>query len=171
MSIASRLALFAVVVFSWSTTPLSLAAATLDRGLGPEPDALDIHLAQSLSALNVLRDLHEGLITLDPSARLIPGLARAWTVSDDGRVWRFELDPRARWSDGEPITADDVVAGWRRALAPATAAPMAGMLDVVANARAVRTGRMAPSELGVRKEGDHGLVVNSNRPRRGLPNC
>ncbi|TVS11774.1 MAG: peptide ABC transporter substrate-binding protein [Wenzhouxiangella sp.] len=159
MSITSRFPLVAVIALSWAVSAAPLSAATLDRGVGPEPDALDIHLAQSLSALNVLRDLHEGLITLDASARLIPGLARAWTVSDDGRVWRFELDPEARWSDGEPISADDVIAGWRRALAPATAAPMAGMLDMVVNARAVRTGRLEPSALGISRDGAHGLVV------------
>jgi len=136
-----------------------LAAVTLERGVGPEPDALDLHMAQSLSALNVLRDLHEGLITLDARAELIPGVARAWEVSEDGRVWRFELDPDARWSDGERITAQDFVAGWRRALDPATAAPMAGMLDMVSGARAVRLGEVPPSALGVAAENDTRLVV------------
>ena len=160
MLITSR---FAVAALAWLLAWSPLPAATLERGLGPEPDALDLHLAQSLSALNVLRDLHEGLVTLDAGGRLIPGLARSWTVSADGLSWRFELDPAARWSDGQPITATDVVAGWQRALDPATAAPMAGMLDPVAGARAVRTGARAATELGVRAEGESRLVVELER--------
>ena len=71
---------------------------TLHRGVGPEPDSLDIHAAQSLPALNLLRDLHEGLLSFDAEAKLIPGLATAWSISDGGRLWTFELDPEARWS-------------------------------------------------------------------------
>ncbi|MFW5816059.1 MAG: peptide ABC transporter substrate-binding protein [Wenzhouxiangella sp.] len=136
---------------------------TLHRGLGPEPDALDIHLAQSLSALNVLRDLHEGLVTLDAGGRLVPGVARAWTVSDDGRVWTFELDPAARWSDGSAIEAAHFVAGWRRALDPQTAAPMAGLLDPVSGAVAVRRGQAESSALKVRADGPGRLVVELDR--------
>src|SRR5699024_10325140 len=108
-------------------SPLAAEAETLHRGVGPEPDSLDLHVAQSLSARNVLRDLHEGLLTLDAEAELAPGLAESWSVSADGRVWTFELDETARWSDGERIVAGDVVAGWRRALDPATASPTAAL--------------------------------------------
>ncbi|MFP4208586.1 MAG: peptide ABC transporter substrate-binding protein [Wenzhouxiangella sp.] len=139
-------------------------AATLHRGLGPEPDALDLHLAQSLAALNVLRDLHEGLITLDADGRLIAGVARSWTTSDDGRSWTFEIDPAARWSDGSAITADDFVAGWQRALRPETAAPMAGLLDPVAGASAVRQGLAKVDTLGIRSDGPDRLVVELDRP-------
>ncbi|MEE4639720.1 MAG: peptide ABC transporter substrate-binding protein [Wenzhouxiangella sp.] len=134
-------------------------AATLHRGLGPEPDALDIHLAQSLSALNVLRDLHEGLVTLNAAGELIPGIARSWTVSEDGRVWTFDLDPTARWSDGSAIEAGDFVAGWQRALDPATAAPMAGLLDPIMGAGAARRGQAGGRALAVRADGPRRLVV------------
>ena len=39
----------------------------------------------------------------------MPDLAERWSVDDDGRVWTFVLRPDARWHDGEPVTADDVV--------------------------------------------------------------
>jgi oligopeptide transport system substrate-binding protein len=139
-------------------------AATLHRGVGPEPDSLDIHTAQSLSALNVLRDLHEGLLTFDASARLVPGIAKAWSISDDGTVWTFELDEAARWSDGQPITASDFVAGWRRALDPATASPTAALLDAVAGAAAVRAGEAAPEALGVAALEPRRLEVTLARP-------
>lgn len=147
---------------------LSVAAAasgtTLHRGVGPEPDSLDIHTAQSLSALNVLRDLHEGLLSFDADAGLIPGLAATWSVSDDGRVWTFELDSGARWSDGEPITADDFVAGWQRALNPDTASPTAALLDVVDNARELRNGQAAAGELGIVALSPERLEVRLQQP-------
>lgn len=139
-------------------------AQVLHRGLGPEPDALDIHLAQSLSALNVLRDLHEGLVSFDSRAELVPGVAERWSVSADGRTWTFELDSQARWSDGERIVAADFVRGWQRALDPATASPTAGLLDVVAGARERRIGAVAASAVGVRAVAEDRLEVRLLRP-------
>lgn len=121
---------------------LSSASAPADsgpvihRGLGPSPDTLDIHQAQGLSAFNLLRDLHEGLLTRDAKGRILPGIASAWTVEDEGRRWRFELDPEARWSDGRSIVAADFVRGFERARSPETASPTAGWLDPVEAIRA-----------------------------------
>lgn len=120
-------------------------AQTLHRGLGPAPDTVDIHAAQGLSAFNLLRDLHEGLLTRDADGRPIPAIARSWHASRDGLSWRFELDPEARWSNGSPIVAGDFVRGFERARDPATASPTAGWLDVIAEIRAVR-----PRELVIR---------------------
>lgn len=142
----------------------SAQAQVLHRGVGPEPDALDAHLAQSLSALNVLRDLHEGLVTFDARAELIPGVAKDWSVSSDGRVWTFELDPDARWSDGQAIVAADFVRGWQRALDPGTASPTVGLLDVVEGALEIRSGTGTADELGIRAIGDDRLEVRLLRP-------
>lgn len=159
LSVFTALALFLAGLM----TAVAAQAATLHRGLGPAPASLDIHRAQSLSGLNVLRDLHEGLITLDPAAERVPGLAESWRVSDDGLTWTFELRENARWSDGEPITAAHFVAGWRRALDPKTASPTAALLDGVAGARAVRLGQAAPGELGIRALGEQRLEIRLNR--------
>ncbi len=132
---------------------------TLHRGLGPEPDSLDIHTAQGLNSINVLRDLHEGLVTFDGKARIIPGVASEWELDDDGRTWRFKLDPQARWSDGSRVTGKDFVRGWHRALDPITGAPYAAMLDGVENARAVREGDKQPGELGIEVLSDGRLEI------------
>lgn len=121
--------LLAVALLTWGSP--AAAAGAIHRGLGPSPDTLDIHRAQGLSAFNLLRDLHEGLLTRDADGRPVPGIARGWEVSDDGRTWTFELDPEARWSDGSPITAADFERGFERAVDPATASPTAGWLDPV----------------------------------------
>jgi oligopeptide transport system substrate-binding protein len=144
-------------------------AQTLHRGLGPAPDSLDIHRAQSLSALNVLRDLHEGLISLDARAGLIPGLAERWSVSDDGLSWTFWLREGARWSDGSALTANDLVAGWQRLLDPATASPQAAWLDRVRSATAIRTGRLPPDSLGIEVISAHQLRIHLERRTDWLP--
>lgn len=144
--------------------PLGAQSGVLHRGVGPEPDALDMHLAQSLSALNVLRDLHEGLVTFDARAELVPGVASAWRVDESGRVWTFELNPEARWSDGQVIVAADFERGWRRALDPATASPTAGLLDVVEGAFELRTGTGPARALGISARSEHELEVRLVRP-------
>src|SRR6056297_3416529 len=118
------------------------AAAEIHRGLGPSPDTLDIHRAQGLSAFNLLRDLHEGLLTRDAAGRPVPGIAREWQVSDDGRSWTFELDPDARWSDGSPVTTTDFERGFARAVDPATASPTAGWLDPIETVTALSGHRL-----------------------------
>lgn len=62
-----------------------------------------------------LHDLvYESLLYLHPTTlEYIPGLATHWHVSDDRRTFRFRLNPNARWADGMPVVADDVVARWR----------------------------------------------------------
>ncbi len=144
--------------------PLLLActavqAEVLRRGLGPEPDSLDIHQAQGLSAIQVLRDTHEGLITYDAHGELTGGVAESWEISTDGRVYRFRLRAAARWSNGDPLVANDFVRAWQAALSPATQARTAGLMVAVAKAREVMAGEADPVELGIRAEGPGELTV------------
>ncbi|MDT8408022.1 MAG: peptide ABC transporter substrate-binding protein [Wenzhouxiangellaceae bacterium] len=118
------------------------ATAEIHRGLGPSPDTLDIHQAQGLSSFNLLRDLHEGLLTRDAHGRAVPAVARRWEVSEDGLRWIFELDPEARWSNGSAITAEDFLRSFRRARAPDTASPTANWLAPISSVRAPARDRL-----------------------------
>jgi hypothetical protein len=60
----------------------------------------------------LFRALYETLIRVDCAGGALPALASAWAPEDDGRRWTFVLRPDARFWDGEPVTAQDVVAGW-----------------------------------------------------------
>ena len=64
---------------------------TVNRGLGPEPDSLDIHQAQGLSAINILRDLREGLLSFDATGELVPCQAISWQVLDGGKPPHFQM--------------------------------------------------------------------------------
>ena len=124
-------------------------AATLERGNGPEPSTLDAHKCQDVACGNILRDLYEGLVTEDARGAIVPGMATHWSTSADGRRWTFHLRPGLRWSDGAPLDAPQIVASWRRAFAPATAAPFAELFDALLHAREVQAGMLPPSRLGV----------------------
>jgi oligopeptide transport system substrate-binding protein len=136
----------------------------LERGNGSEPDSLDPQLARMESALTILRDAYEGLTAVAPDGGVAAGVAESWTVSDDGRRYAFRLRPAARWSNGDPVTAADFVAAWRRLVDPATASQYAAMLEPVAGARAILAGEAAPGTLGVAAPGDHTLEVRLEAP-------
>lgn len=125
------------------------ATVQLERGNGPEPSTLDAHRCQEVACGNVLRDLYEGLVSEDAAGRLIPGMAERWEVSADGRVWTFHLREGLRWSNGEALTAPAIVAGFRRAFAPETAAPFAEQFAAVVNATDVQSGKSPSSTLGI----------------------
>lgn len=148
------------VVFS------SASAQTLQRGNGPEPDSLDPHRAQGLSAQQITRDLYEGLTREDAQGAIEPGVASAWTVSPDGLLWTFTLRPDARFSDGSALRAADFVYSFKRALSPATAAPYAGSLFLIAGAE--QTLRGQSDVLGVQALGPHSLQIRLHRPSLDL---
>lgn len=144
--------------------PLKPGVQVLKRGNGAEPLTLDPHRAVSLPALNILRDLFEGLVGTAPDGTAVPGVAASWETAADGLSWRFALRENARWSNGELVTAEDFVAGLRRALDPATESDAAGLLAPILNARAVMTRRMAPEELGVEALDERTLLIRLAAP-------
>lgn len=121
----------------------------LHRGNGEEPQTLDPHLGEGVPTTNIVIDLFEGLTTTAPDGRIIPGAAARWNISRDGLIYTFYLDPNARWSNGDPVTAEDFVWSWRRVVDPITAATYARMLAPVQNAEAILAGERPKEDLGV----------------------
>ena len=144
-------------------------AAILVRGGGPDPDSLDPQKARGFEAQSIVRDLCEGLTTLDRNAAVAPGVARTWGVSTDGRIYVFKLRREARWSTGEPLVAADFVAGLQRLVDPATASGYAQYIDVIANAGDIVAGRKPPQALGVAAPDDSTVVVTLATPAPYLP--
>ena len=99
------------------TDPLPIdRAATLSLDAG-EAEELDPALTHS-GPSGAVGDLFRGLVVLDPSLQVRPALAERWDVSPDGAVYTFHLNPAARFHNGRPVTADDVVFSWERAASP-----------------------------------------------------
>jgi oligopeptide transport system substrate-binding protein len=136
----------------------------LNRGLSTEPESLDPQKSRSVQAADVLRDIGEGLVSYDAAGELVPGTAESWEISNSGLTYTFRIRPDARWSNGDPVTADDFVYGLRRLVDPATAAFYAAELGNVVNAADIIAGRRSPDELGVAASDDHTLVISLVRP-------
>jgi oligopeptide transport system substrate-binding protein len=116
-----------------------------------EPDSLDPAIIVSQPDMRIVRGMFEGLAALDPeTSEAIPGLAQSWDISPDGKIYTFHLRTNLVWSTGEPITADDVVYSWVRALNPMTGSDYASSLFYIKNAEAYKAGTIKdPSLVGV----------------------
>ena len=147
-----------------STERANHDSATLRRGNGPEPDSLDPQLARTDAAFNILRDLFEGLTAVGADGSPTPGAAESWTVSPDGLEYTFTLREQLRWSNGDPVVADDYVAGMRRLVDPATASPYAQFIDPILNAAAITRGEKKPADLGVTATDSRTVVVRLAAP-------
>ncbi len=141
----------------------------LVRGGGPDPDSLDPQKVRGAEAQGIVRDLCEGLTTLDRSAAVAPGVASRWSVSADGKVYTFTLRPQARWSNGDRVVGADFVAGLRRLVDPATASGYAQYADVIANTDDIVAGKKPPEALGVAAPDDSTVVVTLAAPAPYLP--
>jgi peptide/nickel transport system substrate-binding protein/oligopeptide transport system substrate-binding protein len=82
------------------------------------PRSLDPSIVDSVYESLPVNQIFDGLVGLDPSLNVVPGLASTWTLSRDGRTYTFHLRPSVRFHDGEPLTADDVAFSIERVLAP-----------------------------------------------------
>jgi oligopeptide transport system substrate-binding protein len=144
-------------------------AAILLRSLGAEPDSLDPQKARAVEAQRVLRDICEGLTTLDKSGGVAPGIAAKWQVSPDGKTYTFYLRHNARWSTGQPVVGADFVAGLRRLVEPDTASDYAEVVDVIVNAGDIVAGRKPPESLGVSAPDAYTVIVTLSNPAPYLP--
>ena len=154
-------------------TPVTTAnrTQTLLVGNGAEPADLDPHTTTILSDQNILMALFEGLTALDEqTTAAVPAAAERWETSNDGLAWTFHLRPNLKWSNGEPLTAQDFVDAWRRALNPILAADNAWYLYPVKNAEAYNTGKLTdPAALGFSAPDARTVVITLGQPTPYLP--
>ena len=126
----------------------------------------DPQLATDKASANVLGQTLEGLYTLDKNDKPIPGISDGEPqISKDGKEYTFKLKENAKWSNGEPVTANDFVYAWRRAVDPATGSEYAYMFSgVIKNAEDIMNKKAKPEELGVEATDDHTLKVTLEQP-------
>lgn len=128
-----------------------------------EPTTLDPTKSNCIPDNEIQHALTESLVR-NTGGEVNPGVAESWEVSEDGLTYTFHLNPDAKWSDGEQITAQDFVYSWQRLMDPDTAAPYAFIGEYLKNGLAVEKGEMDPSQLGVVAQDDTTLVVTLERP-------
>ncbi len=127
---------------------------------------LDPQLIETVDDSDVARQLFEGLYTEGPKGELIAAGATEVAVSDDKLTYTFKLRPESKWSNGDPVTANDYVYAWRRLVDPATASAYSWYMELmqVENATAVIAGEKPAAELGVKAIDDLTLEVKLITP-------
>ncbi|WP_343551921.1 peptide ABC transporter substrate-binding protein [Pantoea sp.] len=179
MKITFRMTLAALIVTS-AVSPAFAAnvpagaqlASTQEivRHIKDEPASLDPMKAVGLPEIQVMRDLFEGLTNQDAHGKIVPGVAQNWS-SNDNKTWIFNLRKDARWSNGEPVTAQDFVYSWQRLVEPKNSSPFAwfAALSGIENADAITKGQMSADKLGVTAVNDTQLKVTLSRPVPWFP--
>jgi oligopeptide transport system substrate-binding protein len=141
-----------------------VTAGHLHRHLSQSPRTLDPSLNEDVAAYSIADDLFEGLVRLDATGAVVPGVASSWDRSPDGLTFTFHLRAEARWSNGEPVLARDFVFAWRRILDPATGSANRAQLSPLAFAESIQNGDLPLTALGVRALDGHTLEVKLASP-------
>lgn len=141
----------------------------LVRNNGSEPSTLDPHKVESDVEGNIIRDTFDGLVAVAADGTIEPRLAKSWEQKDN-TVWTFHLRPGITWSDGTPITAQDVVWSWQRLVDPKTVSPYASYLANmhVVNAAEINQGKKTPDALGVKALDESTLQITLTQPNASL---
>ncbi|MCZ6871508.1 MAG: peptide ABC transporter substrate-binding protein [Gammaproteobacteria bacterium] len=137
-------------------------AQSITLSLGTEPPQLDSTKSTDATSFLILGHVMEGLLRYDMHNRLVAGVAERWNVRADGAT--FWLRDDARWSDGEPVTAEDFVYAWKLAVNPSTASQYSFIFYMIRNARAINEGELPVESLGVRAIDARTLEVEFERP-------
>jgi oligopeptide transport system substrate-binding protein len=95
---------------------------------------------------------------------ITPRGAASWTVSPDGLVYTFKLQPKWKWSDGTPVTAKDYEYGFQVVVDPASASELASFLFIVKNGSDVNQGKMPVTDLGVKALDASTLQITLTEP-------
>lgn len=163
------LSLTATACGTWAATVpagTELAAKQeLVRNNGSEPASLDPHKVESDVEFNLISDFFDGLVSVRNDGSIEPRLADKWEEKES-TVWTFHLRPGIKWSNGQPITAQDVVWSWQRLVDPKTGSPYASYLGNmhVVNAHDIAEGKKPLDTLGVKAVDANTLQITLTQP-------
>lgn len=131
--------------------------------VGTEPETMDVHLSTGIPEATIMLQIYEGLTRMDADGHPQAALAESWDISPDGKEYTFHLR-ESKWSNGEPVVAEDFVWSWIRALSPELAADYAYMLYAIKGAVAYNSGEGSVDDLGIEAIDDHTLKVTLEGP-------
>ncbi|AQW21909.1 peptide ABC transporter substrate-binding protein [Lentilactobacillus curieae] len=160
VTMASVFATVSLILVGCGNSATSSKKQSITTSTDTELSTIDLSKTTSISAFNVLNNVDEGLFRLGKNSEVQPGIATDSKVSNDGKTYTFNLRKNAKWSNGDPVTAQDFVYSWRRTLDPKTASQYGYLFSGIKNADKIQNKKAAPSTLGVKAEGKYKLVVN-----------
>ncbi len=136
----------------------------LTFNVGTEPETMDVHLSTGVPEATIMLQIYEGLTRLNKDSVPELALAESVDVSDDGLVYTFNLRDGLVYSNGDPLTAEDFVFSWKRALNPELAADYAYMLYYIKGAEAYNTGEGSAEDVMVEALDEKTLQVTLEAP-------
>jgi oligopeptide transport system substrate-binding protein len=144
------------------------ANQTLKMGWGAEPPSLDPGLATDTTSSNVILNIMDPLVRLDPNTNeALPSLAESWDVN--GATVTYHLRKDGKWTNGDPVTANDFVYSWKRTLSPELAADYAYQLYGLKGAAEYNSCEKncdaLADKVGVEAPDDYTLVVHLTSPQ------
>ncbi len=172
-TVSLRLIIFFVALVSLTgcaKRETTVAAANRDSvlhmSIGSEPADLDPQTVTGTGDAKIIQSLFEPLVTFEPGTLApLPALAERWEISADGLTYTFHLRADAKWSNNDPITAQDCVDSWRRILTPSLAADYAYFLHLLRGAEAYNKGQTSDfTTVGAVARDAHTLVVTLAHP-------
>ena len=131
---------------------------------GSEPGSLDPALAQGTHESWVLDHAFEGLMKLNSDLEIVEGMAESYEVSEDKLTYTFKIRDDAKWSNGDPVTAEDFEFSWKRALDPDLASDYAHQLYYIKGGEAYNTKEGEVEDVMVKAEDEKTLVVTLENP-------
>ena len=165
------LILFIVASCSDSVNPVDsgLENQIYHHGNGSEPQGLDPHIVTGVPEHHILISLCEGLTIPNPNPNdmngYMAGTAESWSISDDGKEYIFNINKNAKWSNGDPVTADDFVWSWKRILTASLGSQYPDMLYYLEGAYEYHNGLIDDfDQVGVKSIDEHTLQVNLKNP-------
>ncbi|GAY72332.1 peptide ABC transporter substrate-binding protein [Lentilactobacillus kosonis] len=138
----------------------NVADQTLNLSAAAPLDTIDISKSTGYGQTG---NVFESFFRLGKNGKATPGLADKYSVSRDGKTWTFHLRA-AKWSNGDPITAQDFVYSWRRTINPKTKSEYAYLFDSIKNATSISNGKASADTLGIHANGKHTVVVELEKP-------
>ena len=106
----------------------------LNVTISEEIPSLDTAKSMNGTSSHVMQNIFEGLYVLDEKDNPVPGVAKSFEKSTDGKTYIFQLRKDAKWSNGDAVTANDFIYSWQRSVNPQTASQYAYMLFYIKNA-------------------------------------
>ena len=139
---------------------------TLVVAYPPQQFSLDPLHTFSTTEAQLFTAVYEGLVAYDPiTLNPVAGQAERWEISRDRRTYTFHLRPDARFSNGDPLHAEDFRKSWLRILDPGAAAEYSFLFDVIEGVAEYRSGKLDdPDRVGIRALGDRVLEVKLAEP-------
>lgn len=140
------------------STP-ELDGKTLYINNGQEPKSFDPSIGFDQVSWDPLNNLMEGLTRLDENSEAGEGVAESWDISEDGLTYTFHLREDAKWSNGDPVVAEDFVFAWTHMLDPETASPAAFLAYYIEGAEEFNSGEGAAEDINATAVDDKTLEV------------